>query len=241
MNVPAANITWYCEFVAGGGFSPPDVSDVTAISESLATLAGLSQVNVHTPAVAHDPYSDDGPGPLLVLELDFVNLAAIETNLRADGPLAALFEAPCFSGLRGARRGQQSLLTRRYAVPEPPIPSRTQTLCTFLVSYPGPADDERAWHEHYVSHHAPIMVTFPGVRAVSIHTPAVVVCGLEIPLSPAMQRNKVVFDSPGALSAALASPVREAMRKDFEKFPAFQGGNQHFAMRTISLSGPNKR
>jgi len=45
-----------------------------------------------------------------------------------------------------------------------------------------------------------------------------------------MQRNKVVFDSPDALNAALASPVRHAMRDDFKQFPPFTGENFHFPM-----------
>jgi hypothetical protein len=47
-----------------------------------------------------------------------------------------------------------------------------------------------------------------------------------------MQRNKVAFDSPDALKAALNSPVRHEMRADFKSFPAFSGPNMHFAMAT---------
>jgi hypothetical protein len=47
-----------------------------------------------------------------------------------------------------------------------------------------------------------------------------------------MQRNKVAFDSPAALKAALNSPVRHEMRADFKTFSAFSGPNTHFAMAT---------
>ena len=47
-----------------------------------------------------------------------------------------------------------------------------------------------------------------------------------------MQRNKVAFDSPTALKAALNSPVRHEMRADFKTFSAFSGPNTHFAMAT---------
>jgi hypothetical protein len=48
-----------------------------------------------------------------------------------------------------------------------------------------------------------------------------------------MQRNKVVFDSPAALTAALNSPVRHEMRAAFARFPAFTGPITHFPMATM--------
>jgi hypothetical protein len=50
-----------------------------------------------------------------------------------------------------------------------------------------------------------------------------------------MQRNKVVFDSPEALTAALHSPVRHEMRADFNAFPPFSGPVRHYAMATRVL------
>ena len=47
-----------------------------------------------------------------------------------------------------------------------------------------------------------------------------------------MQRNKTVFDSAEAMNAAMASPVRAALRKDFHKFPEFSGGTDHYPFRT---------
>jgi hypothetical protein len=52
-----------------------------------------------------------------------------------------------------------------------------------------------------------------------------------------MQRNKVVFDDPAALDRALHSPVRHAMRADFNAFPKFSGPNRHYAMATRVLRG----
>jgi hypothetical protein len=48
-----------------------------------------------------------------------------------------------------------------------------------------------------------------------------------------MQRNKVVFDDPLALSAALASPVRARMKRDFDRFPPYSGSAPHYPMRSI--------
>jgi hypothetical protein len=50
-----------------------------------------------------------------------------------------------------------------------------------------------------------------------------------------MQRNRVMFDSPEALTAALQSPVRHELRADFHTFPPFEGGNFHYPMWTESV------
>jgi len=47
-----------------------------------------------------------------------------------------------------------------------------------------------------------------------------------------MQRNRVMFDSAEALTAALASPARLQLRRDFEKFPPYEGGIFHYPMAT---------
>jgi hypothetical protein len=54
-----------------------------------------------------------------------------------------------------------------------------------------------------------------------------------------MQRNKVVFDSPEALTAALNSPVRHEMRAAFARFPPFTGPISHFPMATMSVKPQN--
>jgi hypothetical protein len=50
-----------------------------------------------------------------------------------------------------------------------------------------------------------------------------------------MQRNKVVFDSPAALAAALNSPARHEMRAAFRRFPPFTGPITHFPMATTTV------
>ena len=116
--------------------------------------------------------------------------------------------------------------------PEPPPAGQP---CSFLVHYPGPAADLNAWNRHYNTHHPPLMARFPGVRLVEIYTRIDWVCGLPWPAETAMQRNKLMFDSPAALSAALASPVLAEMRADFNTFPPFQGGNVHHAFDTCII------
>ena len=87
--------------------------------------------------------------------------------------------------------------------------------CSYLVQYPGPAADLNAWNRHYNTHHPPIMAKFPGVRAIEIYTRIDWVSGLDWPREDAMQRNKLLFDSPAALSAGLTPEVLREMRADF--------------------------
>jgi hypothetical protein len=132
--------------------------------------------------------------------------------------------------LAGASGAQQAMLVRAYAVPDPVIAGSPH--CTYLVSYEGPAQDERAWHAHYLAHHPQLMVQFPGIREVEICTRVDWVGFLPWPRVDYMQRNKVAFDSPAAMTVALASPVRQLMRADFAAFPPYSGEVTHFPMAT---------
>jgi uncharacterized protein (TIGR02118 family) len=103
-----------------------------------------------------------------------------------------------------------------------------------MVSYEGPAEDLNAWLGHYIDSHPPIMARFPGIREIEIYTRMDYCAALPVARSNAMQRNKVVFDSPDALNAALASPVRHEMRADFKHFPPFSGASPHFPAISIA-------
>ncbi|MFT5389854.1 MAG: hypothetical protein ACI8PT_000034 [Gammaproteobacteria bacterium] len=231
-------IAWFCFFDAPSDSARLSSGDRDGLLALLGSCEGIRRGYLYLPAHAFDPYSDDGHGPALALELHFDDVRSCELVLRQDGPLAVLANGTVIPGLGPATVRQQGTLARHYPVPTPLLATALQPFCTFLVDYPGPASDERVWQQHYAAYHPPIMATFPGIRAVAIYTPAVLISGLPFAPAPAMQRNKVVFDSPAALDAALSSPVRETMRRDFEKFPPFDGGNQHFAMHTWAFGAP---
>ena len=131
---------------------------------------------------------------------------------------------------------QQGMLRRAYAVADPvsDIPRR---VCSYLVHYPGPAEDEQAWLDHYTVKHATLITALPGVRAVTVDTPAVVVSKLPFRSSKALLRNKVVFDSAQALSMALSSPARDALRADVASFPPYTGGSVHIPTETLVVPG----
>jgi len=127
------------------------------------------------------------------------------------------------------------MLTRSFPVDVAEHPKGTTTPCSYLVHYPGPAEDMNAWNLHYLKHHPSIMRTFPNVRQIEIYTRIDWVDRLPSRRVEHMQRNKLVFDSPEALSHALGSDVIKRMRADFVQFPPFSGGNKHFPMLTRTV------
>ncbi|HEY0420727.1 MAG TPA: EthD family reductase, partial [Acetobacteraceae bacterium] len=128
---------------------------------------------------------------------------------------------------------QQAMLARRFPVPDPEFAAPAPH-ATYLVAYEGPAEDTNAWLSHYIAHHPPIMARFPAIRGIEIYTRLDWCGALPYPRTNQMQRNKVVFDSPEALTAALNSPVRHEMRRDFAQFPPFAGAITHYPMLTMS-------
>jgi uncharacterized protein (TIGR02118 family) len=192
---------------------------------------------VYTPAATRDPYLDDGPSPPLGLQLYFADIADLEAALAASGHLQALAAPGALPSLAGARVEQQAMLARDFAVPDARFASPPGQLpCSYLVHYPGTADDLNQWLAYYIAHHPPLMARFPGIRGIEIST-RIDWCGV-LPWHRVdhMQRNKVVFDSAAALTAALNSPVRHEMRADFHKFPPFHGGSLHHPMATETVA-----
>jgi hypothetical protein len=85
------------------------------------------------------------------------------------------------------------------------------------------------------------MVTFPKVREVEICTRVDWVDSLPTQRVSYFQRNKIVFDSPAALEAALASETRERMKEDRERFPRFSGRTLHVPMLVRRVDPPHGR
>jgi uncharacterized protein (TIGR02118 family) len=208
-------------------------ADEARIASVLSDAGGLSRALLYTPETAHDPYLDDGPPPNLALQLYFADVAALEAACAETGALQALAAPGRLPSLAGADVTQQAMLVRRYPVAEEaPVPEPS---CTYLVAYTGTAEDLNLWLAYYIAHHPPIMRRFPGIRAIEICTRIDATGFLPFRRVDYMQRNKVVFDSAAALNAALNSPVRDEMRADFHKFPAYHGGNTHFPMLTRTI------
>jgi hypothetical protein len=222
-----------CLFLSLRSPAEPSAAEAAKLDRVLAATPGLQKALVHTASAASDPYVKDGAPPSLVMQLYFAEIAALEAALARDGHLRALASREEFPALAAADIGQQAMLVRTFAVPEPKLQNAPGApYCTYLVSYEGEAKDLNAWHAHYLSSHIRHMAMFPGIRELEVYTRLDWVSGLPWTRLNFMQRNKVAFDSPAALEAALHSPVRHEMRADFNTFPPFTGPNNHFAMAT---------
>jgi hypothetical protein len=220
------------------GANAPVDAELARLDEVLRATPGLDKALVHgstqaSDPQASDPYVKDGAPPQLVLQLYFAELPKLEGALAHNGPLAVLMSRQQFPALADADVTQQAMVVRAFAVPEPALRNASGTpYCTYLVSYEGEAEDLNAWHAHYLAKHTVHMACFPGIRELEVYTRLDWVSVLPWPRVNFMQRNKVAFDSPEALTQALHSPVRHEMRADYKTFPAFTGPTNHFAMAT---------
>jgi len=172
---------------------------------------------LHTPARAHDPFLDDGAPPATVAQLYFDSLRDLEASATALGEPWA---------------GAEAMNVRSFPVPDPRVRTADGAYCTYLVAYEGPAQDEAAWHAHYLADHPPLMARLPGIRELEVYLPLDWRCPAELASRRHLQRNKVAFDSPEALSAALDSPVRREMRASYGRLPPFSGRVTHYPMIT---------
>jgi hypothetical protein len=215
--------------------------DVAAVAALVGSIPDMTEGLLFTPleqAVDH-PYKADGSGATFALQLRFPDLFACEAAADGSGSLADLATGAGMSSLAGLEITHQVMVTRSFPVDVAEHPPGTATPCSYLVHYPGPAEDMNAWHLHYLEHHPAIMRTFPDVRQIEIYTRIDWVDRLPSQRVEHMQRNKLVFDSPEALSRALSSDVIGRMRADFVRFPPFAGGNKHFPMLTRTVR-PNR-
>jgi len=90
----------------------------------------------------------------------------VKAAIAADGHLQGLARPGAFPSLAGATATQQVMHARHF-----PIAGGGATKspgCSFLVHYPGPAQDMNAWLSHYIASHPPIMRRFPGIRQIEI-------------------------------------------------------------------------
>jgi hypothetical protein len=226
-----------CLFLSFRFRADPTEVELVKLDRALAAAPGLRKALIHTASAAEDPYVKDGAPPSLVLQLYFAEIADLEAALSRTGCLGVLTSREDFPALAQAEIGQQAMLVRPFAVPEPVFKTAPgASYCTYLVSYEGEADNLDAWHAHYLETHTVHMATFPGIRELEIYTRLDWVSLQPFARLNFMQRNKVVFDSREALTAALNSPVRHEMRADFKTFPRFTGPNNHYAMATRVLT-----
>jgi hypothetical protein len=221
-------------------FESTDDGDLTISETDLATVAeiikatpGLTSANLYTPETTNDMYNKVERSPVLGLQLYFEELTALENAVGPLGHLQQLAAPDVLTSIAGARATQQAMYVRPFPVDDSRLRTgKGELLCSYVVHYPGPAEDLNAWLHHYISHHPQVMRTFRDIRQIEVLS-RVDWCGF-LPWERVdhMQRNRVMFDSPAALQTALQSPARIAMREDFKMLPPFEGGNSHYPMAT---------
>jgi uncharacterized protein (TIGR02118 family) len=101
---------------------------------------------------------------------------------------------------------------------------------SYFVRYEIAPADEKAFLEHYRTRHVPILARWPGIRRVVLHTAAVGNDAFPVERGGSVLLAQLEFDSQADLQAALNSPQRAEARRDFEKFPLYEGTVTHQAM-----------
>lgn len=208
-------------------------ADIETVSEIIKLTPNLTSAHLYTPETASDLYNPDEEAPVFGMQLYFDELSALEEAMAPAGHLQQLAAPGVLSSIRGAKATQQAMYVRHFPVDDAALDiEKNGNPCSYVVHYPGPAQDLNVWMHHYVAHHPQIMRQFPGIRAIEILSRVDWTGFLPWPRVHHIQRNRVMFDSKAALTAALQSPARIVLREDFKDFPPFDGGNSHFPMET---------
>ncbi|QKJ94461.1 hypothetical protein [Agrobacterium pusense] len=228
----------YIVLVDAGDASHQALSEkvLADISDVLRTTPKMTCAHLYTPGRAQDQFRAPEKSPLLGMQIYFNSLEDLEEAVCREGNLWQLVEMEVFSTAKGNVVTQQAMYVRHFPVDHPEsVASDREKPCSYLVHYPGPAHNQNSWLGHYIKHHPQIMRTFPGIRSIEVLTRVDWVGFIPWARANHMQRNRVMFDSQAALTKALHSPARNAMREDFEKFPAYEGGNYHYPMETLII------
>ena len=194
-------------------------------------LPGLSAVDLYRPVRGgtHDPFNDDGPGPLLMAMLQFSTREKLQAGLSDPGFKQSL------AGMPVAATGT-SLERRFFPVADAPIPGPLSAPFSYVVRYHHPAENVAEFVSHYVADHPPILGKLPQIRSVLCYLPIDAGAPGILPPADYMIGNEVAFDSPDAFNAAMASPVRHELRAHFKSFPPFTGKNTHYPMMRRQLA-----
>jgi hypothetical protein len=221
-------------FLTACDHTPPAGADAFAeLRTELTLIPSLRFAELHRPA-AVETYHRDGAAPRAAMRFAFESVEALESQLMPGGRLHALACSALWRHIAGEQLTQQAMLTRTF------LPLRDvggEHAYSYLVHYPGQAEDFNAWLGYYVRHHPQIMLDYRGVMQVQVFTRLDWCDAMPFERVAYMQRNQLTFPSIDALMHALESPVRARMRADNGKFPPFSGGAKHFAMHTSFVSG----
>ena len=109
---------------------------------------------------------------------------------------------------------------------------------SYFVRYEGTAADAGEFVRYYREEHAAILRRFPGIRSIVLHTP--IAWRDPFPVQPDrfLMLAQMIFDSREDLDRALGSEARAEARRDFARFPRFEGSVFHQAALTEEVVRP---
>jgi len=99
---------------------------------------------------------------------------------------------------------------------------------SYFVRYEVEAPDE--FVRYYKSNHVPILARWPGMRRVILHRPVPWTDPCPVNRASALLVAQLEFETQADLDRALQSPERGEARRDFERFPPYEGRVLHQAM-----------
>ena len=200
-----------------------------------STLPGLTAIDLYAPlrGGTHDPFNNDGPGPLLMAMLQFPTQHQLEAGLADPRFKKSLAGRPAQAATTGT-----SFERRFYAVGGAEnAEAELRAPFSYVVRYHHPAQDPKEFVTHYVADHPPILGKLPEIRSVLCYLPVAQTGSGVLPPADYMVGNEVVFDSAEAFNAAMESPVRLELRAHFRNFPPFTGKNTHYPMTRRQAMG----
>jgi len=103
---------------------------------------------------------------------------------------------------------------------------------SYFVRYDVRARDLPAFLSYYRDQHVRVLAAWPGLQRVVLHTAAEWADPSPVNRGTSVLLAQLEFDSTESLNRALASPQRADARRDFERFPPFEGTVTHQAMQT---------
>jgi len=124
-----------------------------------AALPGLTAVDLYQPVRGgtHDPFNNDGPGPLLMAMLQFPTKEKLQAGLSDPRFEQSLAEMPVAATGTGFER-------RFFPVAGAPNPGLLRAPFSYVVRYHHPAENAAEFVSHYVADHPPILGKLPAIR-----------------------------------------------------------------------------
>jgi len=196
--------------------------------ESLRGADGINGLELYAPEASHDPFRDDGEGPLLIAEFGFADQAALEKAAVGEDFrhwLCDLSRLP----VSDCRATCEAFEVLPSPVAGESQPSPRTAPVSYVVRYYRPAGNEEKFIAYYLEHHPALLGQFARIRNVICYRPLAWQNDTGLAPSGCMFGNEVVFDTLADLDAALASEMRQRLRQDYDVFRDWAGPNTHFA------------